>query len=256
MISSKKIYCIVTGLTPEQAKFHCLSHIAADYSFRLEFTIDEQLGGLKLQIRGLTKEAGAANSDAKFNTNNVATLHLATIKVETLPAHPTLSAYNYPFGIIVFTHTDLNSEHYAMLVNSVMPTILNKFLVLFQHTPDTLNLLVGDSQSITGNTTQYQPPYRTNFAPATTMQSIPGPSGYKPQQQPVHAQQQQYPSVPEVQQQAPQAPGAPPQIANQTGLSYNQATGNLYSIHISTLHTPKLYTLFNCTYVFTNTNLK
>ena len=70
MISSKKIYCIVTGLTPEQAKFHCLSHIAADYSFRLEFTIDEQLGGLKLQIRGLTKEAGAANSDAKFNSGN------------------------------------------------------------------------------------------------------------------------------------------------------------------------------------------
>ena len=226
MIESKKIYCQVEGLDPEKARYHCLAHIPPDWSFRLEFTIDQEKGGFLLQLRGITKEAGAANSDGKFNCNNVATLPLKSIKVNTLDPYPSLSGYNYPFGIMVFSHQHINSERYAALVNSIMPTILHKFISLFDHTPDSLNLLLSTpSNQITGNSAQYQPAYSTNFAPAnfapaTQVQST---SDYNPLiQQTNENSTASHGSTAGLQ-----------QDASALGLQYNQATGNQFFFSLS-----------------------
>ena len=147
-------------------------------------------------------------------------IYLNQLKVETLQPHPVVANFNYPFGIMVFSHKQLSSDSYATLVNSIMPTILNKFITLFQHTTDSLQLLVGNQQNMTGNTTQYQPPYQTSFAPDTSIPNLPSTSYHVHQQhQPATAVQQQH-------QQQATASTMPPPTAGGSGLSYNQATGN------------------------------
>ena len=217
MIQSNKIYCVVQGLIPQKARYHCLTYIPADWSIRLEFSNNEA-GGLDLHIRGILKEAGSANSDATFNTNNVATLYLNKLKVQTLQPHQSLAGFNYPFGIIVFSHIQLSVERYGSLVRSIMPSILHKFLTLYNHTIDSLNILQSPSksQAITGNTVQYQPAYSTNFLPATTAQSIPSTAAVT---------QSQHTGLIDINQPVPSQQGP---SASQAGLSYNQATGKIY----------------------------
>ena len=130
--------------------------------------------------------------------------------------YPTLSGYNYPFGIMVFSHQHMNSERYVALVNSIMPTILHKFISLFDHTSDSLSLLLSTpSNQITGNSAQYQPAYSTNFAPATQVQST---SDYNPLiQQTNENTTASHGSTAGLQ-----------QDASALGLQYNQATGNQF----------------------------
>ena len=225
MIQSNKIYCIVKGLDPEKARYHCLTYIPADWSIRLEFSNNEK-GGLNLQIRGILKEAGSANSDATFNTNNVATLYLNKLKVQTLQPHQSLAGFNYPFGIIVFSHIQLSVERYGSLVRSIMPTILHKFLTLYDHTLDTLSILRSPSkpQTITGNTVQYQPAFSTNFLPATTAHSV---------QSTATVTQSQHTSSLDITQPAASQQGP---SGSRAGLSYNQATGKIFFNTFPRLH--------------------
>ena len=91
-------------------------------------------------ILGILKGASEANSHSLFNANNVASIPLTKnfIRVDSPTPHNCLAGLQYPFGLIVFTSKNLNSQSYATLVTSIMPSILAQFLDLYEHTVDSI----------------------------------------------------------------------------------------------------------------------
>ena len=93
---------------------------------------------------GIVKPANEANSNNNFNSNDVASIPLTKrfIQVDTLPPHKSLEYHQYPFGLIVFSHRQLNTNSYSSFATSIMPSILHKFLHLYDHTVDSIKLFL------------------------------------------------------------------------------------------------------------------
>ena len=119
-------------MSNEKAKNQALSIIPADSSIRLEYTIDDK-GGLFLEVRGLNFEANSANSHTRFQGNDVESIFLYKIKVDTLPPHDSLSNENYPFGLIIFSHLPLTEDQYVSFAKMAMQQILPNFIKLYNH---------------------------------------------------------------------------------------------------------------------------
>ena len=131
----------------------------ASWSLRLEFTTNNSKG-LLLQVRGIHTEANTANSNDRFNCNDVASLPLYSFDVHTLAPHPTLQSHNYPFGVMLFNKTT-DIQKYTDLVNNILPFILQYFLTLKPYALVELQNFYSLSTTTplqTGNSCQFQPP--------------------------------------------------------------------------------------------------
>ena len=166
LITSGDVVVRKNGITAEQAYYNALAIVPSSSSLRLEYTIDPQ-GGLFLEIRGLDIEAVTANSDQRLNGNNVDSIFLKKIKVDTIPPQEGLNNENYPFGLVIFSHKGLTLKSYKTLAQKAMEQILPYFnLQAYRQPPTGPNeVLVGSQpndnqpQSSSYNTqNSYYPP--------------------------------------------------------------------------------------------------
>ena len=73
--------------------------------------------------------------------------------------HRCLSGFDYPFGLIIFSHKQLNTDSYSALATNIMPNILSKFLNLYEHTVDSIKpFLANPTAANTRNQVKYAPP--------------------------------------------------------------------------------------------------